>query len=125
MPNAAGIAELRRENARLADRLDAAGRAHEALQADYAALQKTVSALRETAAALKDQLDWFKRQLFGRRSEKRLEIDLTEQASLFEALSGGDVPAPEVPAETISYRRRRKACGDAVNESGLRFDDTW
>lgn len=110
MPNAAGIAELRRENALLADRL-------QALQADYAAL-------RETAASLRDQLDWFKRQLFGRRSEKRLEVDLTEQADLFEGLGAEASPAPEVPTETISYRRRRKARGDAVNESGLRFDDT-
>lgn len=105
MPNAAGIAELRRENALLADRLHA-------LQADYAALK-------ETAASLRDQLDWFKRQLFGRRSEKRIEVDLTEQADLFGALGADDVPAaPEVAAETVSYRRRRKARGDAVNESG-------
>ena len=34
-------------------------------------------------ASLKDQLDWFKRQLFGRHSEKRLEYDLPEHASLF------------------------------------------
>ena len=118
MPNAAGIAELRRENALLAERL-------ESLKGDYAALQKTVSALRETASSLKDQLDWFKRQLFGRRSEKRLEFDLAEQASLFEALGAGDLAAPEVPVEEISYRRRRrKDRGDAVNESGLRFDGT-
>jgi len=111
LPNAAGIAELRRENALLADRL-------EALKADYAALK-------ETASSLKDQLDWFKRQLFGRRSEKRLEFDLAEQSSLFEALGAGDLAAPEVPVEEISYRRRRrKDRGDAVNESGLRFDDT-
>ena len=104
MPNAAGIAELRRENALLAERL-------ETLKAD--------------CAALKAQLEWFKRQLFGRRSEKRLDVDLTEQADLFEALGVDDAPAnSEIPTETISYRRRRKVRGDAVNESGLRFDDT-
>ena len=118
MPNAAGIADLRRENAVLAERL-------ETLTADHAALQKTVSALRETAASLKDQVDWFKRQLFGRRSEKRVEFDLAEQANLFESLGAGDVPTPEVPTEEISYRRRRrKNRAGAVNESGLRFDDT-
>ena len=58
-------------------------------------------------------------------AERRLEVDLTEQADLFEALGVDDAPAAgEVPAETISYRRRRKSRGDAVNESGLRFDDT-
>ncbi len=30
-----------------------------------------IAALREQVAQLKTQLDWFKRQLFGRRSEKR------------------------------------------------------
>ena len=104
MPNAAGIAELRRENALLAERL-------EALKAD--------------CAALRVQLEWFKRQLFGRRSEKRIEVDLTEQADLFEALGVDDAPAvPEDPPETVSYRRRPKARGAAVNEAGLRFDDT-
>ena len=110
MPSTAGIAELRRENARLADRLDAAATAYDTLKADY--------------SALKDLLDWFKRQLFGRHSEKRLEYDLTEQASLFEALGVEDAPLPEVPTEEISYRRRRKLRGAAVNDSGLRFDES-
>ena len=110
MSSTAGIAELRRENARLAERLDAVATAYESLKADY--------------AALKDLLDWFKRQLFGRHSEKRLEYDLTEQASLFEALGVEDAPAPEIPTEEISYRRRRKLRGAAVNDSGLRFDES-
>ena len=111
MPNAAGIAELRRENAELA--------------AAVTSLEGQLAALRETAASLKDQVDWFKRQLFGRRSEKRVGFDLAEQASLFESPGAGDVPAPEVPVEEISYRRRRrKNRAGAVNESGLRFDDT-
>lgn len=111
MPNAAGIADLRRENALLADRLDAAGRAYEALKADH--------------AALKDQVDWFKRQLFGRRSEKRVGFDLAEQASLFESPDAGEVSAPEVPVEEISYRRRkRKRRGDAATATGLRFDES-
>ena len=84
MPNAAGIAELRRENADPA--------------AAVASLEGQLAALRETAASLKDQIDWFKRRLFGRRSEKRIEFDLAEQASLFESLGAGDAPAPEVPS---------------------------
>ena len=34
-----------------------------------------ISALKEQVQTLKTQLDWFKRQLFGAKSEKRLEID--------------------------------------------------
>ena len=117
MPSTAGIAELRRENAHLADRLgtvaahlDTVTTAYDTLKADY--------------TALKDQLDWFTRQLFGRHSEKRLEYDLTEQASLFEQLGVEDAPASEVPTEEIRYRRRRKNRGAAVNDSGLRFDES-
>ena len=117
MPSTAGIAELRRENAHLADRpgtvaehLDTVTTAYDTLKADY--------------SALKDQLDWFKRELFGRHSEKRLEYDLTEQASLFEQLGVEDAPASEVPTEEISYRRRRKSRGAAVNDSGLRFPES-
>ena len=98
MPNAAGIAELRRENALLAERLEALG-------ADYAALK-------ETASSLKDQLDWFKRQLFGRRSEKRVEFDPAEQAGLFEALGAGDLAAPTFPprrSATVADGRRTAA----------------
>ena len=51
----------------VAAHLDTVTTAYDTLKADY--------------SALKDQVDWFKRQLFGRHSEKRLEYDLTEQAS--------------------------------------------
>ena len=92
------------------EHLDTVTTAYETLKADY--------------AVLRDQLDWFKRQLFGRHSEKRLEYDPTEQTSLFEALDVEDAPAPEVPTEEIRYRRRRKCRGGAVNDSGLRFDES-
>ena len=90
MPSPAPLAALRTENANLAEQLAAATSRlttlvadHEALKADY--------------AALKHQLDWFSRQLFGRRSEKQIPFDAAEQANLFEAL--GVEPAPAPPTE--------------------------
>ena len=73
---------------------------------------------------LQQQLDWFKRQLFGRTSEKRLEFDEVEQANLFAALGIESPPDQEVPTQEISYRRREKRRDGAVNECGLRFDET-
>lgn len=83
------------------------------------------AALKEQLQALKTQLDWFKRQLFGERSEKRLLIDPAIQADLLAGL-GGEVAAPPKPPEKqqISYERNKPRAPGTVNEQGLRFDDT-
>ena len=73
---------------------------------------------------LQQQVDWFKRQLFGRTSEKRLEFDSVEQANLFAALGIETPPDQDIPTQEIRYRRREKRRDGAVNESGLRFDET-
>ena len=75
-------------------------------------------------AQLKQQLDWFKRQLFGEKSEKRLDLDPALQRSLFERFDLPVPPAREDDTETITYQRRKKQRDHAVNDSGLRFDDT-
>ena len=80
--------------------------------------------LREQVSSLQNQLDWFKRQLFGSKSEKRLEIDNSQQADLFAALDipkeAANPPTQEIPA----HQRRKKSHDDSVNDSGLRFDDS-
>ena len=58
MPAADRVVELERENARLSADL----------------------------ASVKQQLDWFKRQLFGRKSEKCLDVDPAVQGNLLSAL---------------------------------------
>lgn len=74
-------------------------------------------------AAVKHQLDWLKRQLFGEKSEKRLDIDPAVQGNLLSAL-GVEAPPPKAPdTETITYQRRNKTRDGAVNDSGLRFTD--
>ena len=58
---ASRIVELERENARLSSALEQSNAALAQLQSDF--------------QVLKQQLEWFKRQLFGEKSEKRLDID--------------------------------------------------
>ena len=77
----------------------------------------------ERISVLENQLDWFKRQLFGRKSEKMLPGS-SLQNSLFDA-PVSDEPAP--PAKTVKAytRSSKKQRNDSdVNDEGLRFDDT-
>lgn len=80
------------------------------------------AALKAENDALRRQLDWFQRQLFGRKSEKRL-IENPDQLGLAEVL--GEAPAEAPATEDISYTRRKgKQRGDdCVTDAGLRFDD--
>ncbi len=81
-------------------------------------------ALQAQITTLKTQLDWFKRQLFGSKSEKRLVMDPALQADLLAAL-GEDLPAPPPPkTEKITYERRKARNANAVTDQGLRFDDS-
>ena len=86
-------------------------------RAEYDALQAQVQ-------TLQTQLDWFKRQLFGAKSEKRLEIDPAMQADLLAAL-GEDLPVqPRPETEKITYERRKSRADNTVTDTGLRFDDS-
>ena len=86
-------------------------------RAEYDALQAQVQ-------TLQTQLDWFKRQLFGAKSEKRLEVDPALQADLLATL-GEDLPVPAKPeTEKITYERRKSRADNTVTDTGLRFDDS-
>jgi transposase len=84
--------------------------------------------LQEQNAALKRQVEWFKRQLFGRKSEKRLREPDPDQLSLAGMLATPVAPAdqPPPPTETVkAYQRRFRLTGaDLADESELRFDDS-
>ena len=77
----------------------------------------------EENAALKRRVEWFERQLFGQKSEKR-PVDHSLQHSLL-----GDALEPVEPEgeqEEIRYTRGKAAKSrpdDCVNDSGLRFND--
>lgn len=79
--------------------------------------------LQQENRSLRQQLDWFKRQLFGSKSEKRL-IENPDQLTLADIL-GPDAPAAPPPdTEAITYTRRKgkQRAADCVTDSGLRFD---
>src|SRR5215470_10665141 len=81
--------------------------------------------LQEQNAALKRQVEWFQRQLFGRKSERRLREPDPDQLSLGGMLttpvSGADEPPP--PSGTVkAYQRRFCLTGaELADESELRF----
>ena len=86
--------------------------------------QQVVELSRELAAA-KHQLEWFKRQIFGQKSERRIVDPASGQMSL------GELPIPETPPETpgqkvAGHTRRTPRTDFAKNpdESSLFFDET-
>jgi len=87
------------------------------------ALRTENATLREQNQSLQHQLDWFKRQLFGAKSEKRLDVDPAVQGNLLEALGVATPPPKELPSEPITYQRRKKVRDGAVNDTGLRFGE--
>ena len=95
-------------------------------EADAAAvihsLQAALEAAQTEIAALKQQLDWFKRQLFGRKSEKRI-IEHPDQLDLSALLGDAPPPTGPEPTEEITYRRRKRKQrnADDVTDTGLRF----
>ncbi|KEQ11544.1 transposase [Endozoicomonas numazuensis] len=86
-------------------------------------LQSALDASLQKIESLEQQLNWFKRQLFGEKSEKRLTIDNPDQINLGEIFKApSDLPPPET--EIITYERRKKQRPeDCVTDEGLRFDD--
>lgn len=89
------------------------------------ALAEENALLREQLQLMQRQLDWFKKQLFGPKSEKQV-YDLPGQDGLFQS---GEAPLPEEPADeerrTIkAYQRgtgKKQRDDDCLNDTGLRF----
>jgi transposase len=68
------------------------------------------------------QLEWFKRQIFGRKSERRLEFN-PDQMDI-SLLFGEMLSLPPEKTEEVRYTRRAKQRDEScVTEAGLRFDD--
>ncbi len=90
----------------------------------YAKVCADNAQLREERDALKQQLDWFKRQLFGRKSEKRL-LENPDQLDLGQLLGDAVPPSEPEPTEKITYTRRKgkQRRDEDVTDSGLRFDE--
>jgi transposase len=70
---------------------------------------------------LQQQLDWFKRQLFGTKSDRRIFPENARQLTLGETLHPHDDSAPE-PETTVRSHRRKTASPSPDDEGRLRFD---
>jgi transposase len=98
---------------------------YSALAEENALLREQLSAQSDAIRQLKHQLDWFKKQLFGPKSEKQVH-DIPEQDNLFQP---DEAPLPEKPAEeekriVKAYQRgtgKKQRDDDCLNDTGLRF----
>lgn len=88
------------------------------------ALREMNAMLTDQVVKLKQQLDWFKRQLFGKKSEKRLITDNPNQCSLFDGValpeSTQNKPATR---QVAAHKRRIKERDGCATDAGLRFDE--
>lgn len=93
-----------------------------ALAQANAAAARQLDALQLEFQAMKHQIEWFRRQLFGAKSEKRIVDASPHQMNL------GELPVPESspppPAKDIAAHTRRARTTDyaAGDASALFFD---
>jgi len=97
------------------------------LVAETISKEKIISLLKmeEEFKEVKRQLDWFKKQIFGKKSEQRKDITSPSiQLSLGEQFKQEQSPKLE-EKQKVSYERgkaKKKKIEDQVNDKGLRFD---
>jgi transposase len=70
----------------------------------------------QTIASLQHQLDWFKRQLFGSKSERVVALPNPHQLNLGELIA--ELPLGCGPRKTVAAHTRRVATRDALADSG-------
>lgn len=116
----------RPDYAALEQAFDALSQAHVALADEQQTLASERDKLVSERDALKRQLAWYRKQVFGEKSERRL-VDVNPDQLPLDGLLGERVEPPPVKTETITYQRgkaKKQRSDDCVTDSGLRFDDT-
>ena len=85
-----------------------------------------MTALEQEVAQLRAQLDWFRRQLFGSKSERRIVAPDAKQGSLGEVFDAvPDTSAPGKKSRVASHERQSKSKHPANgDESTLFFDES-
>jgi transposase len=92
---------------------------------EIVALLMSEQKLTTRVGELERQLEWFKRQLFGSKSERRLTAASTDARQLFLGEQPARDSGPGAPTETVrSYVRHRslEAEDGAAEEAAVRFD---
>ena len=82
----------------------------------HAQLLETVQALTSTVQTLQHQLEWFKRQLFGQKSERMRVLPDAQQLSLGDVISATPTVS-EPPQRKVAAHTRRARQRDAVGEA--------
>ena len=76
-------------------------------------------------AQLRHQLEWFKRQIFGQKSERRLAVSTESQSSLGEEFAAKPPQAAGKQTRVGEHVRVAKPKDESVNdESSLFFDES-
>ena len=90
---------------------------------EIAQLLRDNADLQEQIASVKSQLDWFKRQLFGRKSEKLTEIDTSVIYDMFAGPNQveNDEAKQEETITVHEHTRKNKKTEGTPDDSGLRF----
>lgn len=79
--------------------------------------------LKERISVLEQQVEWFKRQIFGSKSEKQI-IENSAQDSLFAMAPDPATVDQSIDVPAHKRKSNKQFNGDEVNETGLRFDAT-
>lgn len=94
------------------------------LSREHLEQQRQFDALKREYDAAKHQLEWFRRQLFGQKSEKRLVEANAQQMNLGELpLPDSAAPAPGKQIATHTRRPRSTDYAKAEDASALFFDE--
>lgn len=81
--------------------------------------------LNQEVEALRHQLDWFKRQVFGQKSERRIVADADGQMSLGEDIRPEQTAVPPVPVErpVAAHTRRATTAKPGGSDDAIPFFD--
>ena len=92
------------------------------LSRELVTTNEQLAAMQEQLAGLQHQLDWFKRQVFGQKSEKRIVAGDDAQMSLGELFA--TLPETEqAPSSEVAGHRRRQRADPAESGEPLSFFD--
>jgi len=86
-------------------------------------LVERVHSLTETVQSLQHQLEWFKRQYFGTKSERLKLLPNAQQLSLGEISTPAAIPPPPKTRAVAAHTRRVKTRGAADEGESLPFFD--
>lgn len=96
---------------------------YHALASQHHTLKNEHAALQHEVVSLQKRIAWFEQQIFGQKSERRIELD-HRQLSLGEQLGAIPETVPPKTQTILAHEReisRKKPLDGAVNDSGLRF----